>query len=111
MGGDRLHTSDGIAERRGVLAYLTRRGIGVDIGFGTEFVTDAQGEALHSRYPRLDVATRPGRRRRAAGRPLPAGRPVGTGHSRRAAAHRIHCRGGGGRAARTPTRSGLRGPT
>ncbi|MET7529835.1 hypothetical protein [Streptomyces goshikiensis] len=52
-----LHTSDGIAERRGVLAYLTRRGIGVDIGFGTEFVSDAQGEALHGRYPRLDMAT------------------------------------------------------
>ena len=40
-----------------MLAYLTRRGIGVDIGFGTEFVTDAQGEALHGRYPRLDMAT------------------------------------------------------
>ncbi|NUK01078.1 HD domain-containing protein [Streptomyces lunaelactis] len=52
-----LHTSDGIAERRGVLAYLPRRGIGVDIGFGTEFVTDAQGEALHGCYPRLDMAT------------------------------------------------------
>lgn len=50
-----LHTSDGIAERRGVLAYLTRRGIGADLGFGTEFVTDAQGNAVHGRYPRLNA--------------------------------------------------------
>ncbi|MFB9371031.1 HD domain-containing protein [Kitasatospora sp. NPDC001664] len=52
-----LHTSDGIAERRGALTYLTRRGVGMDFGVGVEFVTDAQGEALHGRYPRLDMAT------------------------------------------------------
>ncbi|MFJ3841703.1 HD domain-containing protein [Streptomyces sp. NPDC090054] len=69
-----LHTSDGIAERRGVLAYLTRRGIGVDLGFGTEFVTDTQGEALHGRYPRLDMATVLVDDVVRQGRPLPAGR-------------------------------------
>ena len=48
-----LHSSPGIAERRGALAYLTRRGVGIDFGPGSEFITDAQGQAVHSRYPRL----------------------------------------------------------
>jgi hypothetical protein len=48
-----LHTTPGIAERRGALAYLTRRGVGIDFGPGSEFITDAQGQAIHSRYPRL----------------------------------------------------------
>ena len=52
-----LHTSPGIAERRGTLAYLTRSGIGIDFGRGTEFITDAQGQAIHARYPRLAMAT------------------------------------------------------
>ena len=52
-----LHTSPGIAERRGVLAYLTRSGVGADFGIGVEFVTGAQGEAVHLRYPRLNIVT------------------------------------------------------
>jgi hypothetical protein len=52
-----LHTSPGIAERRGALAYLTRRGVGIDFGSGSEFITDAQGQAIHSRYPRLRMVT------------------------------------------------------
>ena len=48
-----LHSSPGIAERRGALAYLTRRGVGIDFGPGSEFITDAQGQAVHARYPRL----------------------------------------------------------
>jgi hypothetical protein len=52
-----LHTSPGIAERRGVLAYLTRRGVGIDFGSGSEFITDAQGQVIHSRYPRLRMVT------------------------------------------------------
>ncbi len=48
-----LHSSPGIAERRGTLAYLTRRGVGADFGIGSEFVTDAQGQAVHSGHPRL----------------------------------------------------------
>ena len=52
-----LHTSPGIAERRGVLAYLTRRGVGIDFGPGSEFITDAQGQAIHSRHPRLRMVT------------------------------------------------------
>ena len=52
-----LHTSPGIAERRGALAYLTRSGVGIDFGRGTEFITDTQGQAIHARYPRLAMAT------------------------------------------------------
>ena len=52
-----LHSSPGIAERRGTLAYLTRRGVGIDFGSGSEFITDAQGQAVHTRYPRLRMVT------------------------------------------------------
>jgi hypothetical protein len=52
-----LHASPGIAERRGALAYLTRRGVGIDFGPGSEFITDAQGQAIHARYPRLRMAS------------------------------------------------------
>lgn len=52
-----LHSSPGIAERRGALAYLTRRGVGIDFGPGSEFITDAQGQAVHTRYPRLRMVT------------------------------------------------------
>jgi hypothetical protein len=52
-----LHSSPGIAERRGPLAYLTRRGVGIDFGSGSEFITDAQGQAVHARYPRLRMVT------------------------------------------------------
>jgi hypothetical protein len=52
-----LHGSPGIAERRGALAYLTRSGISIDFGLGTEFITDAQAEAIHARHPRLRMAT------------------------------------------------------
>jgi hypothetical protein len=45
-----LHTSPGIAER-GALAYLTRRGVGIDFGPGSEFIADAQAQAVHTRYP------------------------------------------------------------
>jgi hypothetical protein len=48
-----LHTSDGIPERRGPLAYLVRLGIGADFGFGTEFVSDEQAAVIHTAYPRL----------------------------------------------------------
>jgi hypothetical protein len=52
-----LHASPGIAERRGALAYLTRRGIGIDFGPGSEFISDAQAQAIHGRYPRLRMVT------------------------------------------------------
>lgn len=52
-----LHTSSGIAERKGALSYLTRRGVGADFGMGVDFLADTQGEFVHLRYPRLNMAT------------------------------------------------------
>lgn len=52
-----LHSSPGIAERRGALSYLTRRGVTLDFGPGSEFVTDDQARAIHDRYPRLRMVT------------------------------------------------------
>jgi HD domain len=52
-----LHTSPGLAERRGALAYLTRAGIGMDFGRGSEFITDDQARAIHASHPRLRMAT------------------------------------------------------
>jgi hypothetical protein len=51
-----LHTSAGIAERRGPVTELTRRGIGADFGRDTDFVGDEQAALIHAAYPRLDMA-------------------------------------------------------
>jgi hypothetical protein len=48
-----LHTSPGIAERRGPLAYLTRRGVGADFGYMADYVTDEDAAVIHEAYPRL----------------------------------------------------------
>jgi len=52
-----LHTSPGIAERRGPLAYLVRAGIGIDFGRGTDCVSDVQAAAIHEANPRLSLAS------------------------------------------------------
>ncbi|MER5295625.1 HD domain-containing protein [Streptomyces pharetrae] len=52
-----LHTSPGIAERRGPLCALVHRGTGMDFGLGTECVDDATGARIHAAYPRLSMAT------------------------------------------------------
>ena len=52
-----LHSTPGIPERRGPVAYLTRRGIAMDFGFFADFVSDEQGQAIHDSYPRLNMAT------------------------------------------------------
>ncbi|CQR61229.1 Metal Dependent Phosphohydrolase [Streptomyces leeuwenhoekii] len=52
-----LHTSPGIAERRGTLCALVHTGTGMDFGLGTDFVDDATGAAIHAAYPRLSMAT------------------------------------------------------
>ncbi|TFB98147.1 HD domain-containing protein [Cryobacterium sp. HLT2-28] len=49
-----LHSSPGIAERRGLLAYLTTEGIGIDFGHKADIVM-SQERLIHSRYPRLDM--------------------------------------------------------
>ena len=50
-----LHTSPGIADRRGLLAYLTREGVGIDFGRRTEVVMRWEKE-IHAAYPRLAMA-------------------------------------------------------
>jgi HD domain-containing protein len=50
-----LHTSGGIAERRGPVTDLTRRGVGMDFGRDVECVSDAQSAAIHAAYPRLSM--------------------------------------------------------
>ncbi|MFI1912324.1 HD domain-containing protein [Nocardia sp. NPDC020380] len=56
-----LHTSPGIAERRGTLCVLVRQGVAFDFGgsIGADHLdalTDPQAEAVHAVYPRLDMA-------------------------------------------------------
>ena len=51
-----LHTSFGIADRRGPLCYLVRGGVGVDFGRNADFIDEQTAEAIHTRYPRLAMA-------------------------------------------------------
>jgi hypothetical protein len=53
-----LHTSAGIADRRGPEVALTRAGIGVDFGVGAEAVEDALAAEIHQALPRLEMARR-----------------------------------------------------
>jgi hypothetical protein len=50
-----LHGTAGIAERRGLLAYLTRRGVAIDFGPGAQVVAGWERE-IHAAYPRLAMA-------------------------------------------------------
>ncbi|WP_328332264.1 MULTISPECIES: HD domain-containing protein [unclassified Streptomyces] len=55
-----LHTSPGIAERRGTLCVLVREGVALDFGgpLGADHldaVTDEQADAVHTAYPRLEM--------------------------------------------------------
>ncbi|PVD05803.1 HD domain-containing protein [Streptomyces sp. CS207] len=52
-----LHTTPGIAERRGTLCALVRQGTGMDFGWDTDCVDDATAAAIHAAYPRLSMAT------------------------------------------------------
>ena len=53
-----LHTSSGIAERRGPVPRLTRAGIVMDFGGPTmAFITEEQAGAIFNAYPRLSLAT------------------------------------------------------
>ncbi len=51
-----LHTSPGIAERRGQVCALTRAGIALDFGTEADIVTDADAARIHRTYPRLAMA-------------------------------------------------------
>ncbi|GEB54022.1 MULTISPECIES: HD domain-containing protein [Streptomyces] len=55
-----LHTSSGIAERRGPLCLLVREGVALDFGgpMGNAYagvLSDAQAEVVHAAYPRLEM--------------------------------------------------------
>ena len=51
-----LHTSGGIAERRGLTCALSRGGIGLDIDADPKVVSDADARVIHATYPRLAMA-------------------------------------------------------
>ncbi|GLE52140.1 HD domain-containing protein [Mycobacterium montefiorense] len=51
-----LHTSMGIADRRGALCHLVRSGVGADFGRDAEFIDDEIAATIHARYPRLAMA-------------------------------------------------------
>lgn len=50
-----LHTSAGIAERRGPVTALTRRGVGMDFGRDVDCVSEEEAAAIHAAYPRLSM--------------------------------------------------------
>jgi HD domain-containing protein len=55
-----LHTSPGIAERRGFLCVLVREGVGLDFGGALagghlDAITDELADTIHAGYPRLDM--------------------------------------------------------
>jgi hypothetical protein len=52
-----LHTSPGIAERRGPVAMLTRGGVSIDFGINAGIVADEQARHIHDAYPRMAMAT------------------------------------------------------
>jgi hypothetical protein len=52
-----LHSSMGIADRRGALCLLTRSGIGADFGRNAEVIDEQTAAAIHVRYPRLSMAS------------------------------------------------------
>lgn len=51
-----LHTSGGIAERRGPICALTRGGIALDIDADPGIVSDDDARVIHETYPRLAMA-------------------------------------------------------
>jgi len=51
-----LHTSGGVAERRGPVCALTRGGILLDIDADPKVVSDDDARVIHATYPRLAMA-------------------------------------------------------
>ncbi|OBK28845.1 hypothetical protein A5634_19570 [Mycobacterium asiaticum] len=51
-----LHSSFGIAQRRGPTCYLVNGGVGIDFGRNAEFVEEQAAAAIHGKYPRLSMA-------------------------------------------------------
>ncbi|RJQ68022.1 HD domain-containing protein [Pseudonocardiaceae bacterium YIM PH 21723] len=51
-----LHTSIGIAHRRGPVCALTQAGIGMDFGKNAELLSGTDAERVHTAYPRLELS-------------------------------------------------------
>ncbi|MHA7652733.1 HD domain-containing protein [Mycobacterium sp. ML4] len=51
-----LHSSFGIAQRRGPICYLVNGGVGIDFGRNADFIDDHAAVEIHARYPRLSMA-------------------------------------------------------
>jgi hypothetical protein len=47
-----LHASHGLAERRGLLTYLTHKGVFIDAGRITDVVADELRKEVHNAYPK-----------------------------------------------------------
>ncbi|MBY8850361.1 hypothetical protein K7G98_18830 [Saccharothrix sp. MB29] len=73
-----LHTSTGIAQRRGLLCRLVATGTGLDFGVDSEAVTDGMAADLHDRYPRPGTASALHAGIVGQARAVPAKAPVGS---------------------------------
>ncbi|MFT7841800.1 HD domain-containing protein [Saccharothrix sp. BKS2] len=73
-----LHTSTGIAQRRGLLCQLVAAGTALDFGAGSERVTDEMAADLHARYPRLNTSSALFSEIVGQARTTPAKAPVGS---------------------------------
>ncbi|MBX9639578.1 MAG: HD domain-containing protein [Mycobacteriaceae bacterium] len=51
-----LHSSFGIAQRRGPICYLVNGAVGIDFGRNADFIDDEAAAVVHARYPRLSMA-------------------------------------------------------
>ncbi|MCV7408437.1 hypothetical protein AWC05_05275 [Mycobacterium florentinum] len=51
-----LHTSTGIADRRGALCHLLSSGASMDFGLNAEFIDEEIAAAIHACYPRMSMA-------------------------------------------------------
>ncbi|ANZ40907.1 hypothetical protein BBK82_37915 [Lentzea guizhouensis] len=56
-----LHTTFGIADRRGVVCGLVLAGTALDFGHGSDFLSDEEAAAINDAFPRLDINTALGR--------------------------------------------------
>lgn len=73
-----LHTSSGIAQRRGLLCHLVAAGTALDFGADAEHVTDEMAADLHARYPRLNTSSTLFAEIVGQARAVPAKAPVGS---------------------------------
>ncbi|MEU4744910.1 HD domain-containing protein [Actinosynnema sp. NPDC023658] len=73
-----LHTSTGIAQRRGLLCHLVAAGTALDFGADSEHVTDEVAADLHARYPRLGTSATLHAEIVGQARAVPTKAPVGS---------------------------------